>query len=393
MNRGRVYLWVPQGLSRETVPLPRLDADGFGPRRLRGRFVHVRNGFTSDAVPDAQGDFLFDPGDGGGRMDEAAEPDWPFLHRYVEASHFGEANAYFHLDRIAGYVDGLLRELGSPPLPRVTAIVHAHNAACGSRDGVLHGERRVAFQGGHYRLPSESYDLDEHAPISSDGEIHLGPGHQLLQAGPLAQAAGGRYRANASHDAGILYHQYGHHLCRHTADFRANALLPAARQDNRKTALDQGTADYWAAALLGTPDIWALHHDPAEPHPRSLVPGRTMTDFQTGPAADAHANGTIWASALWELRSRMAQTEADGARRMDRIVLQSLLLLGLMRGEARPKTPQSVRRARESFDAGLRALVLADQLLHGDSHRRMILWTMGKRGIHPESSGVAEARG
>src|SRR5262249_18285399 len=151
-------------------------------------------------------------------------------------------------------------------LPRVTAVVNAHDAATeknGVRDGVWRRDHWRPFQGGHYRLPSQHYSLDEPTPISADGEIHLGPGSQLSERGDLAEAAGGHYRANASHNAGILYHEYGHHIGRHTADFQANSMRSRQRQSNRKSPLDEGACDYWAAALLETPPIWAFHkrHD------------------------------------------------------------------------------------------------------------------------------------
>src|SRR5947209_70307 len=112
-------------------------------------------------------------------------------------------------------------------------------------------------------------------------------------------AAGGSYRHNASHNAGILYHEYGHHINRHTADFRANALRPPHRQVNLKTAMDEGTCDYWAATMLGTPHIWAWHrrHDHQEVHPPWLTSSKTMADYDQSPVADADANGTIWAAA------------------------------------------------------------------------------------------------
>lgn len=277
MRRGRVYVWNPEPSSTAggtvtlaTVPLLRLDTQGEADNRLWGRYVRVRNGGAvnepdraageirpvalGDAQPSADGDFLFEPGRGGGRMDKIRLPEPDFRWRYVQASRFGEVNTYFHLDRIAAYVDELLCKLGAPSLPRVTAVVSAHDAARernGVPDGVRRNERWVAFQGGHYRLPSKRYDIWEYVPISPDGEIHLGPGRQLLHHGALVKAAGGPYRANASHNAGIIYHEYGHHLARHTADFRGNALRRANRQNNRKPAIEEGFCDYWTATMLG----------------------------------------------------------------------------------------------------------------------------------------------
>ena len=424
-------MWTPDPtsaldgrVSAVGLPLLRLDTDGDGSGRLCGRHVCVRNGGAvdkldsatgtirgvpiGDAQPDAAGDFLFEPGRGGGRIDklvpggtsssptEILESGVPyseaeFRWRYIQASHFGEVNTYFHLDRIAAYVDELLREVGVPSLPRVTAVVNAHHAATeedGVRDGLRRGERWLPFQGGHFRLPSRRYDLCVHKPISPLGEIHLGPGRQLLEHGALVEAAGGRYRANASHNAGILYHEYGHHITRHTADFRANALRPAERQSNCKTAMDEGTCDYWAATMLGTPHIWAWHlrHDDQEVHPRSLTSCKTMANYDPSPGADAHTNGTIWATALWDLRMRLSATEPGGVRQADLLVLKALLLLGQLVELGREANVTSIRRARQTYAVGLTALIQADEVLYEGRNREPILASFARRGVQPAPS-------
>ncbi len=411
MRRGRVYTWIPdsargQGghVTQAIMPLLRLDTEGEGNGRLWGRYVRVRNGGALNepdpvtgnirAVPIGEAqmnpdeEFLFEPGRGGGRMDKVALSEPHFRWRYIQASYFGEVNTYYHLDRIAAYVHDLLREMDAPPLPRVTAVVNAHHAAteCGGvRDGVRRGERWLPFQGGHYRLPSRSYDVREYEPVSPEGEIHLGPGWQLLEHGALVEARGDRYRANASHNAGILYHEYGHHITRHTADFRANSLRPSDRQSNRKMALDEAICDYWAATMLESPHIWAWHHrhDAQEVHPRSLVSPKTMADYDFHPRADPHGNGTIWAAALWDLRTRMAEAEPEGARQTDRMLLQALLLLGRLAGGTQPPTIVSVRRARGDFGVGLAALLQANKRLYADRYRPAIVAAFARRGICP----------
>lgn len=420
MNRGNVYVFIPDPahplggwVERQVATLARLDPTT--PGRLWGCHVRVRNaGWVNepdpvtgrarpvpigDARPDADGDFLFEPGHGGGRMDKIALAEPDFRERYLQAAHFGEVNTYYHVDRIADYVAGLLRELGAPPLPPLIAVVNAHHAAVadegGGRDGVWRRERWLPFQGGHYRLTRRTREVAEHEPVSPLGEIHLGPGFELLEHGALAEAAGGRYRANASHNAGIIYHEYGHHITRHTADLRANALRPPLRQSNRKTALDEGVCDYWSAVMQASPHIWAWHHrhDATEVHRRSLTSAKTMADYVHGPDADPHINGTIWAAALWELRCRMAGAEEGGARRTDLLLLQSLLLIGALRGDAEPPTLKSVRRARRGFGVGLRALLDADDHLCEGRHRELILATFTRRGIHPKPrlTGSADA--
>jgi hypothetical protein len=409
-SRGRVYLWIPDA-QRElggrvvlaAVRLPRLDSAGPGAAKLWGRHVRVRNAAViavpgeapgsavsaavGDAQPDARGDFLFQPRRGGARLDKSRLRQEPYRRRYVEAARFGEVNTYYHLDRIASHVDALLEELGAPPLPPVVAVVNAHHAAVpladGTRDGVQQLERWLPFQGGHYRLPTRRPgSIVEHEPLSSDGEIHLGPGWKLLEHGALVEAAGGRYRHIASHNAGTLYHEYGHHIARHTADFRGSSDRPPDRQSNTKPALEEGFCDYWTAALLETPHIWAWHrrHDGREVHERSLTSRLTLADFERQEQPDPHDLGTVWASALWELRTRLQTTRPDGARTADRLALKTLLLIGRL-GAGGPEA--STRRERASFARALAMLLQADAELHDGAFREVILECGTRRGIEP----------
>ena len=411
MNRGRVYVWTPDPkhplggrVCREIVALPRLDPPINRIVKLFGKHVLIRNGGEvnapdpttgkpravpiGDAAADADGNFLFEPGRGGGRIDKVELADADFRARYVEAAHFGEVNAYYHIDMIAYYIGGLLEELDADPLPRVVTVINAHHAATG-RDGVIRKGILRPFEGGHYRLPSRRYDIHEHHELHPDGEIHIGPGRFLTEYGALVEAAGDRYRTNASHNAGILYHEFGHHLTNHTADFRGNSLRRAGRKNNRKTAMDEGTCDYFTAVMLGTPHIWALHrrHDAIETHRRSLVSKKTMKDFDPAPTADPHANGTIWGSALWELRRRLVALEGiDGGRYADLLVINALILIGRLGLDRPDPTVTSLRLARERFQTGLTALLVADEILGAGRNYRLIESLFAARHIHAEST-------
>jgi poly-gamma-glutamate capsule biosynthesis protein CapA/YwtB (metallophosphatase superfamily) len=409
-----VYTWRPDILAplggrveKAIVPLADLEREPGGAPTLSGPFVRVRNaGWINEPAPsgdswravpigsapsDLNGDFLFEPGRGGGRIDKVAVADPDVRWRYIQSSHFGEVNTYYHLHRIATYIDALLTELSASGLPRVTAVVNAHHAATerdGVRDGVRGTNRWLPFQGGHYRLPSGRYGVAERDPIQPDGEIHVGPGWRLLDAGALVETAGGPYRANASHNAGILYHEYGHHITRHTADPRANRLRAPARQDNRKSALDEGICDYWTATMLDTPHIWAWHrrHDRDEVHPRSLCSAKTLDDFDASPTADPHANGTLWGAALWDLRTVLRTRDAAaGVRLADLLVLKTLLLLGEVgaSGHAADRTEAAaIRRMRSDYAIALGALLRADDQLYEQRHRDAILECFGRRRIH-----------
>ncbi len=391
MNRGRVYLWSPDPsapaggrIRAGVVPLGQLDSDDPDATRLAGRCVRVMNaGFVEtvglgNAQPDEEGDYLFDPAFGGPRVDRG--PLSPAMKEgYIQAARFGEVNAYYHLNRIAAYVNELLSELGEASLPRVTAVVNAHCSAVnadGARDGVRYNGGWRPFQGGHYRLPGPRMSLREPGPLSPDGEIHLGPGWELLNHGALVETAGGPYRHNTSHNAGTLYHEYGHHIARHTADFQANGLRSADMQDNRKTALEEGMCDYWAAALLESPHIWAWHrrHDGQTVHRRSLTSETTLADFDPDPEANPHRNGTIWATALWNFRTRM-----HDPRKADLLVLDTLVQWGRMQ----PADAAALRDGVESLQAAMALLLQADHLRFRSAHRELCLDVLGRRGILP----------
>lgn len=419
---GLVYVWsaldpanVPVGnLEKKPVKLLRLDH----PQRLSGRFVAVHNdsvtklpgtenanGLTAeqqpgvrlgDATPDAEGNFLFEPHHGGGRMERHAFAEPEMWERYIDASRFGEVNAYYHTDAVAAYVDQLLQQLGHPSLPQVIVRVNAHNAIgkhAGCCNGVLgkKSKKWYPLQGGHYRLPTkQKLTVAEHFPLSTDGEIHLGPGWRLVTHGALVDLSGGKYRSNASHNVGTIYHEYGHHLTRHTADFRLNELQAPHRQDNFKTDVDEAFCDYLAATMMGSPHIWACHHrhDSEKVHRRSLVSAKTMDDYDHSDSADAHDNGTILAATLWDLRSALIADAGNnpGAAdtaigHTDLLVVQSLILIGqLLDHPTRPDSRTS-RRLRKGFGTVRQALLEADQRLFSGAYKKTIRRCFKQRGI------------
>ena len=408
MNKGLVYRWIsdagrPAGglLVRGVVDLGPLDFGPDGRAILKNARVAVRNGghryrynsaaeaheeiAIGNAKPDAEGDFFFEPGKGGGRVDKNPFGPEDFQERYVQASRFGEVNTFYHLSRIVGYAAGLLAELGEPAPPPIVAVVNAHHAITsvnGVKDGwFLRKHTCRPFQGGHYRLPARHSSIVEHFPVAETGEIHLGPGRKLLRGGALVQLAGCPYRANASHNAGIIYHEYVHHLTRHTADFMANRQRRSHRQSNSKPAIDEGTCDYFTAAMLDTPHIWAIHHqhDTEQQHPRSLVSRKTMDDYDPAPEADPHANGTIWGAALWDLRCAMKKVAAGRARMADLLVMKALALTG--KELPADSDLNAVCRSRADYAHGLANLREADRVLFDGRFAELITATFAARKI------------
>lgn len=270
------------------------------------------------------------------RGEDDLRPDPSLGHQGRRAARaFGLVNTAHHVGRGLERVASLLGR----PLPPLTVRVGCH------------AEERPRWAGGHYRLPAHRYaDLAEaEAPLPT-GEVHLGAG------GRLRPIDGMRYRAAPAHNVAIALHELGHHLCRHTADFRANERRPPGRQSNRKVALDEGTSDYLAAVLLGTPDIYGWHRGgiPSSQPARRRLDGRlTMADFSGGRGADPHADGSIWAGALWALRSTAARRGTDPSA-VDRVVLHGLERVG---SSGSDEPPAELCRRRRRFAVALEALL------------------------------------
>jgi hypothetical protein len=266
---------------------------------------------------------------------------------------FGVVNVAFHTQRALRYVSAILGH----PLPHLLVRIGMH-------------EQPRRWKGGHYRLPSDWAGADPDA-ASPAGEVHLGGG-----AGFVPTSHTDRYFRAPAHNPAIVCHEVGHHVCRHTADFRLNRLRPPGQQANKKTALDEGTADVITAMLLGTPDIygWHRHNVPeTDQRRRKLDPRWTMAHFRGGPHADPHADGTVWASACWSARQRVAGTGADPSR-FDR-----LLLLGLEQaGRDKPPGPiDDAVRERRHFSRLVAAMAEADPALAPH-----VLAAMAEHGIH-----------
>lgn len=275
---------------------------------------------------------------------------------------FGVFGVASHLARAVAWAE---RGLGRP-LPPVLAAIGQH---------ALHAP---AWSGGHYRLPARRSRLPERVSNPS-GEIHLGVGRR-----PLPWGAGTLWDA-AAHNPAIVLHEFGHHVVRHTADPRANRLAAPHDQDNRKTALDEGTADYVAAVLLETPDIygWQRGHLPrGARRRRDLDAGWTMAAFRGGGGADPHADGQVWAGALWAARTAVAE-RTGRAEVLDGLLLHALDRMGWVDRGADPDggaDPRAVRRRRRHFSAALAALLDADEAA-GAGVGDLVEKAFGLRGI------------
>ncbi|NHZ84332.1 MAG: hypothetical protein GWP19_00435 [Planctomycetia bacterium] len=407
---GQVYLWkpdpfIPSGgkIIKSTVELLHLDKPKNNKYKLSGRYVIIKNvGIVNipnnntvspvpmcDAKHNKHNSFIFEPFNGGGRMDKELFVSKLRRHKNIQAAHFGEVNTYYHIDKIASYIDGLLHELGERSLPQVKVLINAHNAIVENhriRDG-YRGKKSgkwLPFQGGHYRLSKNNLSkIRESNNIAPHGEIHLGPGWRLTKDGALPEFAECKYRCNASHNAGIIYHEYGHHITRHTADFSANRLKAPHRQSNRKSDLDEAFSDYWAAAMLDCPYIWAWHrkHTKHEIHPRSLLSNKDMTEYDFGLDSDPHSNGTIFAAALWDIRKEISFLNPKGKKDIDIVVLKALTIIGQHQDSPYNPTVKGTRISRSGFNIGLKSVLKADKICFNGIHTDIIKKCFKKRSI------------
>ncbi|HXG83619.1 MAG TPA: hypothetical protein VNI84_06290 [Pyrinomonadaceae bacterium] len=377
---GAVYDVLPGGDdgTDDTAPIPvQMPLADLEPsaKNLHGKRVKIKSaGFVRlpdgelipipDAQPDASGNFIFEPRHGGISAARNERKDGRYWKRVIKAAQFGQVNAYFHASRLAAYASELLDEIGAAQLPPLRILTNAHSGY-DLTTGQFDPER--VLDGGHYRMRARRYEPLEETKIGLSGEVHLGGGRFYLKWGlppaPRARRPGGRpYLHQTSHNPAIIYHEYAHHIVRHTADFRCNNERLPRKQSNAKCWLDEGTCDYFTAAMLGHADIYRWQRaglPPAHPLFRSLEPGRAMAEFDFSPHADPHFNGTIWATILWRLRRRLVKTEVVDEREFDRIVLQTLLLIGET-GKPNPARSRVIRREnvreRVSLENALRCL-------------------------------------
>ena len=309
--------------------------------------VDVRGGAGLDR---RYGDLRFDPAGGGGPL---ATP-----RDRRESIGFGIVNVAYHLRRSLDYLASLTHHELPPLIARIGA----------------HGDQRARWGGGHYRLPAVVYSsLPETPPPAVTGEIHLGPG------GTFTQAAGRRYFVAPAHVVAIIVHELGHHLTRHTADFRLNERRLPLAQANHKIPLDEGTADYLAAIMLGTPDIYGWHRGgtpPAAQARRRLDGAWTMAAFRGGHDTDPHLDGTVWAAALWSAR-RAVRASGGQAAEFDRLVAEGLVRIGA----THPEMPDEVvRHRRRSFGDALAAILESDAA-RGGRFGDVIAAAFADRGI------------
>lgn len=282
-----------------------------------------------------------------------------------QARQFGLLNVAFHAQRALRTAAELLGR----PLPHLLIRIGVH-------------EETRRWRGGHYRVCARSFDPPEFGPVRETGEVHLGGG-----SGFVTSRDAEPYFAAPAHNVSIIYHEIGHHVCRHTADFRLNSLRPPRAQTNKKVAVDEGSCDVFTAIMIGHPDIYGWHRNAVpewDPRRRALDPRWTMSRF-IGGSGDPHQDGSIWASACWSARERVIEAGHDAAR-FDRMFLRGLEISAQLAAQRRGGSTEPNRDAlkqRRYLASMLEAMLAADPDLTDP-----VCAGMARHGIRTGASNV-----
>jgi hypothetical protein len=340
-------------------------------------------GRPMDPIVETDGRLVFEPRDGGVRTRENRLARGGHNEEVADALSFGMVNAFHHSSRGLGYFGTWLDELGGPPLPDLRVVVGAHSGSrlpgFGQGDGDYRSGRMRPLTGGHYRLSRITSGVPEVEAVAATGEVHLGPGRR-------ARPFGGHdaYLHNGAHNPTTIYHELGHHLCRHTADFRLNGRRRPDAQRNGKPAVEEGVCDYFAAALVGTGRAFSWY-DRRRGVERDLDRPRRLSDVT---APEPHAIGAVWGASWWRARQELtAQGHLESASDHDRIMIGTLLTLGRATPRPGARTGRRETAAFRSASATVIGAYLATVAEHASPAAAQVAGTILEEAGLTESVG------
>ena len=179
-------------------------------------------------------------------------------------------------------------------------------------------------------------------------------------------------------EEGVVIHEYSHRIAANTAGL-GGAVYGGA--------MNEGTADYWAATITNDPYLGEFANaDPEEGHYsgwvglygflRSMQNDRPYSLVCDNPfitnGCEVHSDGEIYGGVLWDLRDALIQARGfvEGTLIADRLVLQHLLN---MSGGGMLDT--------DDFIEGRNALLSADSTLYGGAYECLIWQVFAGREI------------
>ena len=216
-------------------------------------------------------------------------------------------------------------------------------------------------------------EVDAHAANGSDNSYFI-PSNTQPGIGTLFFGDGG---TDDAEDADLVVHEYAHAILEWIAPGTFSGAF-----SSQARALAEGFGDYWAYSthvderLASGRDPYCFAdwdarcweddasqncgYQPGTDCLRRLDGTRTMADYEPFDSGGVeYRNGTIWSSALREIRDALGRTVTDG------IVIESIF--------GTPPDPSFAVMAQRMIDA--------DRLLYGGVHRDVICDAMASRGI------------
>lgn len=159
-------------------------------------------------------------------------------------------------------------------------------------------------------------------------------------------------------DSDVIFHEYTHAVV---------SQLVGRSQGPTFRAINEGTADYFAASFLDDPSMgeWAARIFGSRSFALRNVENSNL--WPSNLVGEEHVDGNIWSGALWDLR------RAIGADRANRTALASL---AIMDGGA------------EFFDAAV-AVAAAARALYGDAASNTAINVLVNRGVGTVDAQVA----
>ncbi|MEM9072654.1 MAG: M36 family metallopeptidase [Myxococcota bacterium] len=265
-QRGRVYDPNPPLASEMTTDV---DLDNLTSLRfLTGRYARAqscRPSGVSECVPeqraasDDDGNWFFEP----------ADPAFD--------DEFAEVNTYFHTNRVAEY----FRD------------THGLEWSCCGESNI------IDIVANYVETPGVQFSNAFYSPSSCSRS-------------QCALMAFGQGRQDFGYDGDVVYHEYGHAIVDVTARLSSFNVDPRLGVGYENGGLNEGFADYFSATITGDPnlaDYFAGAGELAgEGGLRELDNTLRCADDLFG---ESHADGRIWAGALWDIREGIGTEKAD----------------------------------------------------------------------------------
>lgn len=311
------------------------------------------------AAADANGDFLSQP------AQEPTGPNSPVPGASEDNDVFAEINAFHHVSTALAYVESLNGAFELPPDARPLRI---------STNFILPDFNEVASKdlGQLYQdvMAGKEVVVEGFTRFANAMYMPKGAGEQLGAAIPGFKRDFDSViffqgpNADFGYDPAVVVHEFGHGVV------AATAQLADYSQDDQGIidapgALNEGFADFWAAAHLDQPQIGQYVGDLVGQGEGAL---RDLENDFSCPSVlwnEVHQDSQHFSAALWAARVAIAGDDADKRVAFDRAVLTAMYAL----------TPTS------SFDAGADALGLEIEAAFDASARATFDAKMAERKV------------